>query len=349
MTVTKRKGVLNVNLTEQGIPERKNSQVSAASVAKAGAAKSPHGCLDPNVDDMVPCRICDRNVGRGESLQCDRCMSWVHMKKCSKLTQEEFDFLTDHPDCSVQWYCNTCKTEIVSGPDGQDDTVARQGAKIDTLIEVVRTMQTQMSVMQNQMTVLVELVKERESKRAPDLNTDTQIQTHVSEMLEDQREKEEKKNNIILFNVPEVETNEELTDREEMEVDVENIKDVLSVVYPNVDALGLSVSQENVIRLGRTKKDNINRPVKVMLKDNSSKGKIFVNSWKLRDHDTFNRVGISSDKTKKEMEKYKELKFQLQKKKEETGEDWMIYKDTIIKRADKPARTAAAGGVGGAK
>ena len=70
-------------------------------------------------------------------------------------------------------------------PDGQDDTVARQGAKIDTLTEVVRTMQTQMSVMQNQMTVLVELVKERESKRAPDLNTDTQIQTHVSEMLED--------------------------------------------------------------------------------------------------------------------------------------------------------------------
>ena len=169
-----------------------------------------------------------------------------------------------------------------------------------------------MSIMQGQMTVLIDLVKERDNKRATELKTDSQIQTHVSEVLEDQREREEKKNNIILFNVPEVTNNNDLSAKEEIEVDVENIKDVLSVVYPDVDSLELS--EKNVIRLGRIKKDEINRPVKVMLQDNNSKGRIFVNSWKLRSHDTFSRVGISGDKTRKGLERFKELKLQLQKK-----------------------------------
>ena len=334
-----------MNTASQGMLERKGSTSGAASGAKSvSAPKSPHGLLDPNVDDNVPCRVCDRNVGRGDNLQCDRCASWLHLK-CSKLTREEFDFLYAHPETSIAWYCNPCKAELLSGPDGQDDRVAQQGAKIDTLTEVVKTMQAQMSIMQGQMTVLIDLVKEKENKRATELKTDSQIQTHVSEVLEDQREREEKKNNIILFNVPEVTNNNDLSAKEEIEVDVENIKDVLSVVYPDVDSLELS--EKNVIRLGRIKKDEINRPVKVMLQDNNSKGRIFVNSWKLRSHDTFSRVGISGDKTRKELERYKELKLQLQKKKEETGEeDWMIYKDNIIKRADKPTRTAAAG-VGG--
>ena len=341
MTRTRSKGIMNINQTEYNLA-RKNSITGSASANPStmtvvnnngGSPKSPHGVLDPSIDDSVPCRGCDKIIGRGEVLQCDRCNSWLHFR-CAKITREEFDFLTSHPQTSVMWNCDHCKTELVWGPGGQDDRVARQGAKIDTLTEAFKAMQAQMAFMQNQMTVLIDLVKDKENNKTEVVKSDQQIRTHVTEYLDDQREKDEKKNNMIMFNVAE---SDDLDEKVAHETDVERVKEVLAVVHPNVDELELSV--KNVIRLGRNKHPIKNRPVKVILKDNRDKGIIFANSWKLRNCEEFQKVGITSDKTKKEMERFKELKFQLQTKKEETGEDdWIIFKDEIIKKSDKPAR-----------
>ena len=338
MVRTRTRGILNVGLVGQA-PGRKNSLTLNADAGMTvvnntvNSPKSPHGVLDPSIDDVVPCRGCDKVIGRGDVLQCDRCNSWLHLR-CAKLTKEEFEFLTTHPQTAVMWNCDLCKTEIVWGPGGQDDRAARQGAKIDTLTEVVKTMQTQMAFMQNQMDVLIDLVKDRDNNKSEVVKSDQQIRTHVTEYLDDQRERDEKKNDIIMFNVPE---SDDIDEKEAQNNDVEKVKEILTEVHPNVEELDISVS--NVCRLGRNKHPIKNRPVKVTLKDNSSKGRIFANSWKLKNIEEYKKVGISSNKTKKEMERYKELKLQLQTKKEETGEeDWIIFKDEVIKKADKPAR-----------
>ena len=150
MVVTKKKGVVNSAVEGHDVStnSRKPSQSGGSGNNKNGAqaCTSPLGRLDPNVDAIVPCRVCDKNVGRGESLQYDRCKSWLHLR-CAKMSREDYDFLTMHPKTSVHWHCEPCKSDILSGPDGQDDRVAQQGAKIDTLTEVVKTMQNQMAVM----------------------------------------------------------------------------------------------------------------------------------------------------------------------------------------------------------
>ena len=139
-----------------------------------------------------------------------------------------------------------------------------------------------------------------------------------------------------------MEEEEEIGAEKEMEGDIKKVRKILSVVLPDPNVVTLTAS--NVSRCGY-RKENKTRPVKVKLNDNSLKGRIFVNSWKLKEKEEFKRIGISNDKTKAEQMKDRELRARLEEKKQQTGEDdWIIYRSNIIKRGDKPSRTSRPGG-----
>ena len=69
---------------------------------------------------------------------------------------------------------------------------------------------------------------------------------YVAEALEERSQRIEKKNSIIMYRVPEPETSNE---EKEADDDVKMVKEILTIVHPNIDSVNLDV--KNVTRMGK--------------------------------------------------------------------------------------------------
>ena len=297
------------------------------------------------------CIGCDRKINpQTDSLQCHNCDAWWH-SRCAKIPKDDYKFLSENPLTSVKWFCERCRSKT---EEKNDDHTSKCDAKIDNVTKVIQTMQTQLNTMQTQMTMILEMMKnearpdtmenienkihahmEEMAKDQKERNerSEANMQAHMEEMFKDQKEKNDKRNNFIVYNMSENEVEDE---KKQTENDISKLKEILQVVLPNVK--DISLTEDTVQRCGIKKKDKT-RPVRVKLADNSTKGKIFVNSWKLKEKEEFKRIGISNDKTYKELMKDRELRAKLQEKKDQTNEDdWIIYNGEIIKRAARPPK-----------
>ena len=211
----------------------------------------------------------------------------------------------------IKWFCAQC---ISDPPLEVDDRTQKQDAKIDKLAVMFDSMQKKM---ESVLTVLgTEKVEEK-------------IGVHVSELLTDQKETEEKKCNMIVFNLPEKDSEDE---------DLAEVKNLLNYVNSEVNTDELTKS--NVVRIGRKKttseSHNKIRPIKLVFNEPDTKWKLLKRASRLKDSTTFKGVGLNLDKTTKERREDEVLRAKL---KEERGkrpeDDLIIFRKHIIKRADK--------------
>ena len=331
------KGVLNTHNSQDDdeVAHTPKIMTKSQTAKSAAATAADNGAVE--IDLNCKCGGCNKKMGNSsEMLQCGNCETWWHIK-CANVNKDDYKFLFDNPDTSVNWFCNPCKVKIKNGSlNSEVSNCDSCDGKIDSITTIIKTMQSQMDMMQQQMATILEVVNKKDDKPAI---IEKQIEAHMNQLFDEQKERDEKKNNVIIYNVEE----EEESDAEkEMEGDIKKVRKILSVVLPDPNVVTLTAS--NVSRCGY-RKENKTRPVKVKLNDNSLKGRIFVNSWKLKEKEEFRRIGISNDKTKAEQMKDRELRARLEEKKQQTGEDdWIIYRSNIIKRGDKPSRTSRPGG-----
>ena len=331
MVFTRKGGLLNASA--DGKVVRADFQLGKRGSKKSEKqlSTSPIKLLVCDADKNHPCKVCENVVTddpKTEAVQCDRCEAWLHFS-CSKLRKIDYDYLTNNPQSSVNWFCEPCRKDMKSGPAGQDSRILQHGAKMDTVMGVIKGMQAQMAVMQGQMAMMMDTTNKKKDEEKESEN----VQAQVTEAIEEQKEKEEKKNNVIVFNIPEP-TSED--NNEAMKEDIKLVKDMLAVVHPNID--NVEIDESNTKRLGFKKKDHT-RPIKVQFKDDSIKGQVFRNSSKLKSHDKFSKVNISNDKTRRELQADKKLKEQLMAERAlRPDDDLIIYRGDIIKRVDRPAR-----------
>ena len=160
------------------------------------------------------------------------------------------------------------------------------------------------------------------------------IKVNVSEILEDHREKDDRKNNLILYNVPEGKEGGDNTSE-----DSEVANSVLKVVCPDMPSL----ANTNIKRMGdRRKPTSTNptprpRPIKITLSENETRDRILRQARKLKDS-KFKTIGISADKTRKEREHDQSIRKEFLKRKNEEGEDVVLYKGEIFYRSEAPWR-----------
>ena len=338
MVATKKGGVRNVSAdgavakTDFAPPRRG----SGNKLKQKDQPLSPIKLLVSDADTDYPCKICDKIVSdepNSTAVQCDRCLAWIHLG-CSRLRRLDYNYLTNNPQSTVKWYCEPCTKDIESGPDGQDSRILQHGVKIDTLLQVIKGMQVQMTAMQEQMAMMMETTNQKNDEVEAEKTVDSHsMHAKVyTEVMEEQREKEEKKNNIIMYNMPEPVTNDV---NQAIKEDITLVKEVLAEVHPNIGEV--EIDEKNTKRLGKEKKSGHTRPIKIQFRDDASKGQVFRNSAKLRSHDRFAKVNISSDKTRKELQEDRKLKEDLMVQRAlRPDEDLIIHRGQIIKRANKP-------------
>ena len=210
--------------------------------------------VDDNVEDPEPCNGCKAVITESEcdkTIKCDQCQKWYHLK-CSSLNSRALTFLKAADDLypGIKWFCNYCLDTTFTSTKTSDDRYAQQDAKIDRLVELYSNMQEKME------TVLDKLGNDKIEK---------QISVGVTEGLTDQQEVNEKKNNMMVFNLSESTGNDK-------SLDLTKVKELLTFVNPDIDTDSLSC--ENVTRMGFKKPANDDhkpRPIKIVFDDPDTK------------------------------------------------------------------------------
>ena len=173
-------------------------------------------------------------------------------------------------------------------------------------------------------------------KKQEQFTLENAIKTHVTETLDEIKDKEERKCNLMMFNVTEsskTNINEESTD------DLQSVKNILQHTNPELnDTVINQLSCNNMKRLGRKsastdEESSKARPLKITLPDESTKFKILRNSHKLKTFKKNEKVGLKPDLTKQQMSEERELRKELQRRRD-MNEDVMIYRNKVILRAD---------------
>ena len=99
----------------------------------------------------------------------------------------EYNYLARIEASSVKQFCPVCTSEIDHSPD-PDNRLTIQESKTDTLIQTVSTLQTQ-----NQMIL-------SNNKKRFDGRLEKKVAEQVRERFEGEREREETRNNHIMYN-----------------------------------------------------------------------------------------------------------------------------------------------------
>ena len=156
------------------------------------------------------------------------------------------------------------------------------------------------------------------------------VQTQVREVLEEHKEKDEKINNLMIFNLPE--SDKEKDQDDQVKADSGSANDVLKFLDSELDESCIQVS-----RLGRRREDGDvrPRPVKVFIPDSHSRQRILKKVRQLKNY-KLPKIGVFQDKTKKEIEDERKLRAELMEKRRSSDLEYTIFNKRVVLKSDIP-------------
>ena len=274
-------------------------------------AATPAICIDCNqvvTDDDDGC-------------ECDVCELWFHAE-CQNVTPIVYQAITDEQE-RLSWYCNYCHRgakklikKIKKIEKKQDDDTK----EIKSAVERITKLEESNNTTSERITKLEE--NNNETGGNP-VNIDTLVASKVSEEIEEYRERELRKLNIILHNVPE---SKEESVEERRADDTRMIKEIARKI--NV----LQIEITKIVRLGEKPEAGKNRLMRVTLENTTQKRNMLQNAKKLRDakDGIMDKIYISPDLSKKAREKGKKLRDELNRRRKNGEANLVISKGKII-------------------
>lgn len=242
------------------------------------------------------CGMCKTDLSPEKEIACDLCHSYIHTT-CAGLSRTEVLCLKSK-ERKLTFYCTECSD------------FKAQLKNLQALKSLVDDLKAE-----------VDILKGRGS---PGLNV-SMVETEV--IIREMSEREKRKNNIILFNIPE-EMNGHKNDQ--IAADKSTAQKIASV-------LDIPLMDPNPIRLGKfdMSKSNRKRPIKLMLANSEYVIKALRNSKKLKLVQEFASVGVSRDRTPYQQQLWRNARQELVRRRE-AGETDIIIKyikdvPTIVK------------------
>ena len=310
-----------------------NIRNSAASNSclNTSSANSDSVFNDPvNVEDPVPCKICKLDLDSGASgkaVACDKCDGWIHLS-CSNLSPSEYKLLQENSQGegkgSIKWHCQLCEEDLKTLTANPFDIILKQSNHIEILTYQVKILQKG----------LTEVLNTLKGNKTEEKTVEKVVHTQVIEAIDDSKERDEKKTNIILFNVPEPSTKEAKAEKEE---DLTSINKIIKETSPDEDDF-TPLETSSITRLGGRREGSARpRPIRVTLDSTEAKWTVVRRAKNLKKVDAFKDITIQSDKTKKELNNDRKLKADCNQKRKETGKDYIIFAQEIMLRDDVPS------------
>ena len=255
-----------------------------------------------------PCLVCKQNCKKTEvSVPCQVCEQWTH-PKCSAISEDLLKYLTDETDAGndISWTCKHCskvgKVLLL---------------KIRALTDDVIEMKKDMSKVKDENIELVKQVKDLGDNVDKYRQTvSNMITTSKSSILSELREREERKQNVIFYGIPEA--RDDLQGYQKKKYDTDYVFDVASCLEINLRENDLKY----VRRLG--KKGNESRPLQAGFYDEWPKKSLLRYGKNLKESRSYNRVFISADLTQTQRKEEKDMEIEVVKRNSE-----LEYQDAL--------------------
>lgn len=242
---------------------------------------------------MSACMNCTAaKPGTGRTIQCDGCKGNIHIS-CGGLTDNDIVF-TRSKSRSLKIVCNVCNNNM---------------AQFGNLKALINNLKDEFA------NSLRELKLQFDDKikeiKLNNLNNDYKLS---ESLIQEINERQKRANNVIVFNLEEVNS----THPDQQEVNDKNqVKNILKSI-PSIDLNNLRVT-----RLGAQKPTNKPRPLRVTLADHSQVLQVLKNKQTLIT--TNNKLKFKSDETPRQREYMKSLQSELLAK-QENGQDNLTIK-----------------------
>ena len=253
------------------------------------------------------CGICEKIVReRDNGIKCDRCGAWYHAG-CEKVSVEFYKALQKCDE--EQWYCKLCRSEI-----------KQLDERIKTLAKENKELKVRIQALEEKWELFKEELKEETVKC-----TMERVSQEMEKHLEEMEERSKRKNNIVLYNVP------ESTKEDSKERQTDDLVKCCDLFEGSLKVSDIRI--EGVIRMGK-KENGRKRPLLVKLANEREKKSILANAKNLKGEENpwKKRVGISKDMTKKERDQDIKAREELKAKRAAGDQTWYIKNGKLQKR-----------------
>ena len=247
-------------------------------------------------DKYSPCaKCCGVIPNEVKALQCESCAEW-NCLFCTAMPESVYDAIMDNNIPNFIWTCDKCVNAV---PTIKNLTSMLQGVKQEQ-----EDSRSQMKEFHTR----VEKVEES-------------IDVKLQSAIDDYRNRESRKLNVILHNIPEP-TAEQATDRKAE--DKEQIADMIENGLPLEP-----IETHSIIRLEK-KIEGKARLTKVTLDSVKNKRDVLNNAKNVRNSSTWGRVYITPDLTPRERDANKILREELKKRRDDGETGLFIRRGKIL-------------------
>ena len=283
------------------------------------------------IGDKLDCGFCNKKVKKSDKgIKCEICDLWFHIS-CEKMDGEVYDFLRKRAGDRVHWYCTKCdkvatklwtsvlkiqeRVEKLEDRLKNVDEIEKRLEKIENKLETIAEKELKMNVeVEPKWAEIVSRnIDDKMIYIAEDIGKVKAEMKETQEAIAEFEDKKKRKNNIIIFNLPECQQEDgKAREKEDREFCGSLFDEVLQIGYED----GFI---KKIIRLGKREKGVV-RPMLVELSENI-KNLVMENAGKLgKAKGKYKGITLSHDMTKKEREQCKELLQEAKVKNEDSGD-----------------------------
>ena len=257
---------------------------------------------------------CAKDVrNKDNGICCDRCGAWYHAG-CQRVSIDFYKALQKNKD--EQWFCRICKVEIKQLDD-----------RVKQLVKEKQDLKEKITELEKKWEMFKIEIKEETTKSVMEAVTQN-LDLHLAERFQEMEEREKKKKNIVIYNVPESQHNDP---KERQSDDVARCLDIFQ------NSLKVTEFQvEKVVRLGRRENNERKRPLLVKMTSETEKQKILSSAKNLKTETEpwKKHLGISRDMTPMERIQEVGLRRELKEKRERGEQGWYIKNGRLLQDKD---------------
>ena len=296
--------------------------------------KEVNGPDKDNSEEIRPCLACSNDLNDEATygkflIGCDVCFGWFHLK-CTKVSKKAYDMIVANN--SLHWFCNSCNDKS-KNLLGQLELLIAEQKTLRSELNSVKAKLNERPPTENLKTEISNFFKDTSNPDFPPLlhanapkEQITQfIDTHVKPIItnevsplvsadmEEQRQIEKIKLNLVVSGIPESENSDE---------DLNKVKDII------INELNITPQIEKAERCGKIRKSNDGSPqkprlIRLYMKDVKNRKEILRKAPNLRnaqDEDVQDNVYIRPDQMLKQQLESKNLRDQLRRLKQQQPE-----------------------------
>ena len=331
----------------------KGSKLTTVGAMEDNKTRKRHSRRDKEADkqDKVWCKDCNILIGKDtKALSCNFCHKWL-CTSCLEVNDDLYDMLVCNPKSILLVPCKDCSSQLASMQEmrvtlnevkaNQEDTkkqLVNLDAKMSAISKDIKKTVKEVvkAEVDSQLKGKVKEVEKRLGDKIQDLKQELQplaaplckaeIEQIVVETYSEEKQKDIRKSNLMMFNIPEL-YSKELQDRKKHDLDM-----VLKVLRALQVVDNIQDKIVSVLRMGRWQNDQTRRPLRIVFSDPNLKYMFIQKAYKIKqsEDELVKNVRLSSDRTPREIEQYKELRAELERRKALGESDLRIRKGKII-------------------